>query len=40
MIKNFILKNNFSLKIKFLEENSPMGTIGSIGLIKKLVAIL
>ena len=37
MIKNFILKkNNFSLKIKFLEENSPMGTIGSIGLIKKI----
>jgi NDP-sugar pyrophosphorylase family protein len=37
MIKNFILKKkNFSLKIKFLEENQPMGTIGSIGLIKKI----
>lgn len=37
MIKNFISKNNrFSLKIKFLEERSPMGTIGSIGLIKKI----
>lgn len=36
MIKNFISKNNyFSLKIKFLEERQPMGTIGSIGLIKK-----
>jgi NDP-sugar pyrophosphorylase family protein len=37
MIKNFILKkSHFSLKIKFLEERSPMGTIGSIGLIKKI----
>jgi dTDP-glucose pyrophosphorylase len=37
MIKNFILKqNNFSLKVKFLEERQPMGTIGSIGLIKKI----
>ena len=37
MIKNFILKkNNFSLKVKFLEESYPMGTIGSIGLIKKI----
>jgi NDP-sugar pyrophosphorylase family protein len=37
MIKNFILKkNHFSLKIKFLEEHNPMGTIGSIGLIKKI----
>jgi dTDP-glucose pyrophosphorylase/predicted transcriptional regulator len=37
MIKNFILKkNHFSLKIKFLEERKPMGTIGSIGLIKKI----
>ena len=37
MIKNFISKkNNFSLKIKFLEESNPMGTIGSIGLIKKI----
>jgi dTDP-glucose pyrophosphorylase len=37
MIKNFILKNNnFSLKVKFLEESNPMGTIGSIGLIKKI----
>ena len=37
MIKNFILKkNHFSLKIKFLEERSPMGTIGSIGSIKKI----
>jgi dTDP-glucose pyrophosphorylase len=37
MIKNFILKKNyFSLKIKFIEERSPMGTIGSIGLVKKI----
>ena len=37
MIKNFISKkNNFSLKVKFLEESNPMGTIGSIGLIKKI----
>jgi dTDP-glucose pyrophosphorylase len=37
MIKNFVLKkNNFFLKIKFLEEKSAMGTIGSIGLIKKI----
>ena len=37
MIKNFISKkNNFSLKIKYLEERNPMGTIGSIGLIKKI----
>jgi len=37
MIKNFILKKNyFSLNIKFIEERSPMGTIGSIGLIKKI----
>lgn len=37
MIKNFIFrKKNFFLKIKFLEERYPMGTIGSIGLIKKI----
>jgi molybdopterin-guanine dinucleotide biosynthesis protein A len=37
MIKNFILKqNNFSLQINFIEEHHPMGTIGSIGLIKKI----
>jgi dTDP-glucose pyrophosphorylase len=37
MIKNFISKkNNFSLKVKFLEEKDPMGTIGSIGLIKSI----
>ena len=37
MIKNFISKkNNFSLKINFIEEKNPMGTIGSIGLIKKI----
>jgi dTDP-glucose pyrophosphorylase len=37
MIKNFVLKKNyFSLRIKFLEERNPMGTIGSIGLIKKI----
>lgn len=37
MIKNFILKkSNLSLKIKYLEERQPMGTIGSIGLIKKI----
>ena len=37
MIKNFVSKKNFfSLNIKFLEERNPMGTIGSIGLIKKI----
>jgi dTDP-glucose pyrophosphorylase len=36
MIKNFIKKKKFSLKINFLEEYQPMGTIGSIGLIKKI----
>ena len=37
MIKNFISKkNNFPLKINFIEEKNPMGTIGSIGLIKKI----
>jgi dTDP-glucose pyrophosphorylase len=37
MIKNFISKkNNFSLKVKFIEEKNPMGTIGSIGLIKNI----
>jgi dTDP-glucose pyrophosphorylase len=37
MIKDFFLKKNyFSLKIKFIEERTPMGTIGSIGLIKKI----
>ena len=37
MIKNFISKkNNFSLRINFLQERIPMGTIGSIGLIKKI----
>jgi len=37
MIKNFILKKNYSyLKFNFIEERFPMGTIGSIGLIKKI----
>jgi dTDP-glucose pyrophosphorylase len=37
MIKNFILKKKyFSLKVNFIEELKPMGTIGSIGLIKKI----
>jgi dTDP-glucose pyrophosphorylase len=37
MIKNFIYKNNsYSLKIKFIEEKKPLGTIGSIKLIKKI----
>lgn len=37
MIKNFLSKkNSFSLKINFLEERNPMGTIGSIRLIKKI----
>lgn len=37
MIKNFIYKNNsFSLKIKFVEEKKPLGTIGSIKLIRKI----
>jgi dTDP-glucose pyrophosphorylase len=37
MIKNFIYnKNTFSLKIKFLEEKNPLGTIGAIRLIKKI----
>jgi dTDP-glucose pyrophosphorylase len=36
-IKNFIYKNNsFFLKIKFIEEKNPLGTIGSIKLIKKI----
>jgi dTDP-glucose pyrophosphorylase len=37
MIKNFVHKNNlFPLKIKFIEEKKPLGTIGSIKLIKKI----
>ena len=37
MIKNFIYNNDtFSLKIKFLEEKNPLGTIGAIRLIKKI----
>lgn len=37
MIKDFIYKNNsFSLKIKFVEEKKPLGTIGSIKLIRKI----
>jgi dTDP-glucose pyrophosphorylase len=37
MIKSFILKKKyFSLKINFIEELKPMGTVGSIGLIKKI----
>ena len=37
MIKKFIYKNNsFSLNIKFVEEKNPLGTIGSIKLIKKI----
>ena len=37
MIKNFILKKNyFFLKVGYLEERKPMGTIGSIGLLKKI----
>jgi dTDP-glucose pyrophosphorylase len=37
MIKDFIKKNLFSfLKIKFLEEKKPLGTIGSLRLIKKI----
>jgi dTDP-glucose pyrophosphorylase len=37
MIKDFILKKNiFHRKINFLEERNPLGTIGSIGLIKKI----
>jgi len=36
-IKNFIeKKNSFSININFLEEKSPLGTIGSIKLIKKI----
>ena len=36
-IKKFILKNNFfSTKIKFLEENNPMGSIGSLKLIRTI----
>ena len=35
--KKFISDNNsFSLKIKFLEEKRPLGTVGSIKLIKKI----
>jgi dTDP-glucose pyrophosphorylase len=36
MIKNFVLKKKFPLNIKFIEESKPMGTIGSIGLIKNI----
>ena len=37
IIKKFIYSNNsFHLKIKFLEEKNPLGTIGSIRLIKKI----
>jgi NDP-sugar pyrophosphorylase family protein len=37
MIKSFLLKKSFfSLKVKFLEERNPMGTIGSIGQVKKI----
>jgi len=37
MIKGFLLKKSFfSLKVKFLEERNPMGTIGSIGQVKKI----
>jgi dTDP-glucose pyrophosphorylase len=37
IIKNFIRNNDsFSLKIKFLEEKKPLGTLGSIRLIKKI----
>jgi dTDP-glucose pyrophosphorylase len=37
MVKNFILKKNYlDLKFNFIEEQYPMGTIGSIGLIKKI----
>ena len=36
-IKDFIYRNkNFSVNIKFLEEKEPLGTIGSLGLIKKI----
>jgi dTDP-glucose pyrophosphorylase len=39
MIKDFIYNNNsFSLKIKFIEEKDPLGTIGSIRLIKKITS--
>ena len=39
MIKSFVYRNNlFSLNIKFVEEKSPLGTIGSIRLIKKISA--
>jgi dTDP-glucose pyrophosphorylase len=37
IIKNFISRKNYPyLKFKFIEERYPMGTIGSIGLIKKI----
>jgi len=37
IIKNFIHNNDsFSLNIKFLEEKKPLGTLGSIRLIKKI----
>ncbi|MDC0426659.1 sugar phosphate nucleotidyltransferase [Pelagibacteraceae bacterium] len=37
MIERFIFNNKFfSLNIKFIKERKPMGTIGSIGLIKKI----
>lgn len=38
-IKNFISKNKkFQLDINFVEENEPLGTIGSLSLIKKISA--
>jgi dTDP-glucose pyrophosphorylase len=37
IIKKFIYRNNsFSLNVKFIEEKNPLGTIGSIRLIKKI----
>jgi dTDP-glucose pyrophosphorylase len=37
LIQNFVKKNNsFNLNIKFLQENKPEGTIGSIGNLKNI----
>ena len=36
-IKDFVKKNkNFKLNIKFIEEKESLGTIGSLGLLKKI----
>ena len=36
IIRKFISDNNFFLKVKFIEEKNPLGSIGAIRLIKKI----